>query len=304
MIKPKIILSKCFSYPVRYNGGIVLDEFVTKLKDFVEYELVCPEMEIGLGVPRQRLIIQKIGEEKKLFQPETKKYFTRQISNWSEKFLKSIDKVDGFLLKSKSPSCGITSANLYVEDKIVGRTDGFFAEAIKERFPFLPAEHEGRLKNAELRDHFLIRIFAFANLRQLKKEHKADALMRFHTKYKYLLMTYNQQRLRELGRIVAESNLPLKEKITKYEAIFYRAFGKKPSRARHYNTILHIFGYFKENLNQREKSHFQNLLKEYLTGKIELRTILEILKNFAFRFDDNYLLEQRYINPYPEELSF
>lgn len=304
MIKPKIILSKCFSYPVRYNGGIVLDEFVTKLKDFVEYELVCPEIEIGLGVPRQRLIIQKTGGVKQLFQPETKKYFTRQITTWSERFLKSIDEVDGFLLKSKSPSCGITSANLYVEDKIVGRTDGFFAEAVKERFPFLPVEHEGRLKNPELRDHFLIRIFAFADFRQLKKEYKADALIRFHTRYKYLLMTYNQQGLRELGRIVADNRLSLKEKIIKYEDIFYRAFGKKPSRSRHYNTILHIFGYFKDKLNQREKSHFQNLLKEYLTGKIELRTVVEILKNFAFRFDDNYLLEQRYINPYPKELSF
>lgn len=304
MIKPKIILSKCFSYPVRYNGGIVLDDFVTKLKNFIEYELVCPEMEIGLGVPRQRLIIQQIDGEKQLFQPETKKYFTRQITNWAEGFLKSIDVVDGFLLKSKSPSCGITSANLYVEDKIAGRTDGFFAKAVKERCPFLPAEHEGRLKNPELRDHFLIRIFAFAEFRQLKKEYKAHALVRFHTRYKYLLMTYNQQGLRELGRIVADNNLPLKEKITKYETIFYRAFGKKASRARHYNTILHIFGYFKNRLNHREKSHFQNLLKEYLSKNVELRTIVEILRNFAFRFDNNYVLGQRYINPYPKELSF
>lgn len=302
MIKPKIILSKCFSYPVRYNGGIVLDDFVINLKKFVDYELVCPEKEIGLGVPRQKLIIQKTGEEKQLFQPETGKYFTKQITTWSEKFLKSINDVDGFLLKSKSPSCGIASAKLYVENKIIGRTNGFFAESVKEHFPFLPVEHEGRLKNPELCDHFLIRIFAFANFRQLKKEHEADALLRFHTRYKYLLMTYNQKSLRELGRIVADSNLNLKEKIKKYETIFYCAFGKKVSRARHYNTILHIFGHFKEGLNQLEKSHFQNLLKEYLNGKIEHHTILEILKNFAFRFHNNYLLEQRYINPFPKEL--
>ncbi|MGQ9464944.1 MAG: YbgA family protein [bacterium] len=303
MTKPKVIVSKCFSYPVRYNGGIVHDEFIEKLKRFVDYKLVCPEIAIGLGVPRQRLIIQKIDSEKHLFQPETNKYFTEEITEWTKDFIKSVKEVDGFLLKSKSPSCGIASANLYVKDKIAGRTDGFFAEAIKERFPFLPLEHEGRLKNSELRDHFLIRVFAFADFRQLKKEGTANDLVKFHTSYKYLLMTYNQKMLQELGRLVADGRLPLKEKIAKYEINFYRAFGKRPSRARHYNTLQHIFGHFKAELNQREKSHFLNLLKEYLAGDVELRILIEILNNFAFRFDNEYLLNQRYINPFPKELT-
>lgn len=303
MIKPKILLSKCFSYPVRYNGGIVHDGFVEKLKKFVDYELVCPEIAIGLGVPRQRLIIQKLDGRKHLYQPETNKYLTKEILEWADSFAKSVDTVDGFLLKSKSPSCGIASANLYVEGKITGRTDGFFAEAIKEHFSFLPIEHEGRLKNSELRDNFLIRVFAFADFRQLKKEGTANDLVKLHTRYKYLLMTYNQKILQELGRLVADGKLSPKEKIAKYETIFYRAFGKRPSRTRHYNTIQHIFGYFKAELNQREKSHFLNLLKEYLGGDLELRTILEILNSFAFRFDNEYLLNQKYINPFPKELT-
>lgn len=296
-------MSKCFSYPVRYNGGIVHDNFIEKLKKFVDYELVCPELAIGLGVPRQRLIIQKLDGKKHLYQPETNKYLTKEIIEWADSFAKSADAVDGFLLKSKSPSCGIASANLYVEDKIASRTDGFFAEAIKNHFPFFPVEHEGRLKNPELRDHFLIRVFTFADIRQLKKEGKADALVKFHTRYKYLLMTYNQKILQELGKLVADGRFSLKEKMAKYEINFYRAFGKRPSRARHYNTIQHIFGYFKTELNQREKSHFLNLLKEYLSGDLELRTILEILNNFAFRFDNEYLLNQKYINPFPKELT-
>jgi len=302
MIKPKIFLSKCFSYPVRYNGGIVHDEFIEKLKKFVDYELICPEMEIGLGMPRPKIIIKMINNEKQLFQPETGRNLTKRMREFTDEFIKKITAVDGFILKNKSPSCGLASANFYKNKKITGRTDGFFAGGIKNKFPDLPLEHESRLNNPELREHFLIRIFSLADFRGLKKESKPDALVQFHTKYKYLLMTYNQKDLNELGKIVADSRTGKKERIEKYKIIFYHSFNKKPSRVRHSNTILYIFGYLSKNLNQNEKKHFLKLTEKYKNGDIELNVILKMLKKFAYRFENNYLLNQRYINPFPEEL--
>ncbi|MEO0095438.1 MAG: DUF523 and DUF1722 domain-containing protein [candidate division WOR-3 bacterium] len=302
MERPKIILSKCFCYPVRYNGGIVQDEFVERLKKFIDYELVCPEMEMGLGVPRPKIIVIKENGKKRLFQPETGRDLTSNIKEFIAGFIKSVSNIDGFLLKGKSPSCGITSANYYQDNKIMGRTDGFFAEGIKNNFSELPAEHEGRLKNLELREHFLIRIFAYAEFRGLKENFNADALVKFHTRYKYLLMTYSQKNLKELGRIVANGKMDLKEKLENYRILFYNAFAKKPSHSKHFNTILHIYGYFSRNLNEKEKRHFLDLLEKYKGGTISLTTIIEMLKNFSYRFDNTYLLSQKYLNPFPKAL--
>ncbi|MGB9722038.1 MAG: YbgA family protein [bacterium] len=302
MGKPRIVISKCFSYPVRYNGGIVYDDFVEKLKGFVEYNLVCPEMEIGLGVPRQKIIIIKESNRKLLFQPETGRNLTEDIRKFTDDFVEKVKDIDGFILKSKSPSCGINSANYYQNKKIIGRTDGFFAEGIKDNFPELAVEHEGRLKNSELREHFLIRIFSFAEFRKLKEEYNANDLVKFHTRYKYLLMTYNQKNLREMGKVVADGKVNIKEKLEIYEKLFYNTFVKKPSRTKHFNTILHIYGYFSNNLNQKERKHFLNLLEKYKNGNVELRVIIEMIRNFAYRLEDSYLLNQKYLTPFPENL--
>jgi uncharacterized protein YbgA (DUF1722 family)/uncharacterized protein YbbK (DUF523 family) len=302
MEKPRIILSKCFSYPTRYNGGIVKDDFIERLKEFVEFDLVCPEMEIGLGVPRPKIIVIMEQKQKRLFQPETNRDLTGIMKEYADRFLEKVKDIDGFVLKSKSPSCGLGSANYYQDNKIVGRTDGFFAEAVKKRFGDLPIETEGRLKNIELREHFLIRIFSFADFRRLKSEKSSKGLVDFHTRYKYLIMTYNQKNLKEMGKIVADGNMKINEKFERYEILFYDAFKRKPSKARHFNTILHIFGYFSKDSNPNERKHFLDLVEKYKKGTVEFRVILEMLKNFAYRLEDRYLLEQRYLNPFPEEL--
>ncbi len=303
MIRPRLVLSKCFGFAVRYNGGIVQDEIIEKLKKFVDCEMFCPEVELGLGVPRPKIIIEFIGNQKRLYQPETGRDLTQKMNLWINETLKKIEGVDGFILKSKSPSCGLSSANYYREGKIVGRTDGFFAEAVKQDFGIIPVEHEGRLKNPDLRVHFLTRIFSFAEFRDLKKRVKADELVRFHTRHKYLLMTYNQKNLYTLGRIVADGKKSVKERLLEYESIFYSSFERRPSRLKHYNTILHIFGYFSDNLKPNEKKHFLELATKYKEGVIDLRIILEVLKSFSFRFENDYLLNQSYINLFPEELN-
>ncbi|MCX7995474.1 MAG: DUF523 and DUF1722 domain-containing protein [candidate division WOR-3 bacterium] len=304
MEKPRIILSRCFSYPVRYNGGIVHDEFVEILKKYINYELVCPEVEIGLGVPRPKIIILKDDFKKRLYQPETGRDLTHEIKKYISDFVKKVSGIDGFVLKSKSPSCGITSANYYKDDKIAGRTDGFFAEGVKNHFPELPAEHEGRLKNLELREHFLIRIFSYAEFRRLEENLDAGELVKFHTRYKYLLMTYSQKNLKEMGKIVADGKTRIEERISIYKKLFYNSFIRRPSRSKHFNTFLHIYGYFSKGLNQDEKKHFLSLLDKYKNGTAELSTILEMIKNFSYRFSDTYLLSQKYINPFPEELIY
>jgi len=303
MPKPKIVLSRCFIHPVRYNGGIVSDEFVEKLKFYVDYIDFCPEVDIGLGVPRPKIIITQENDKKRLIQPDTGKDLTELMNEYVNKILSSLEDVDGFILKSKSPSCGVASAKLYKNNAVIGKTDGFFANGIKKFFPNLPLEDEGRLRDNGIRQHFLTRIFAFSELRELTKNPTPQRLVEFHSQYKHLLMTYSQKTLKELGKTVADGKMTLEEKVLKYQNLFYQAFIKKPSRQRHVNTLMHLIGYISKKLTPKEKKHLLNLIEKYRNGLIEIRVILELLRSLSFRFENNYILIQKYLDPYPEELN-
>jgi len=304
MVRPKIGLSRCFLKNVRYNGGSVNDDFIEKLKPYVDYIDFCPEVDIGLTVPRLRIIIKEVGNEKRLVQTETSKDLTEAMNKYIEEVIKSLGEVDGFILKSKSPSCGVGSAKIYKNDKVIGRGDGFFASAVKRTFPYLPVEDENRLKDKEIRKHFLTKIFAFSELRALITSNPSiKKLIEFHTKYKYLLMTYNQKNLKELGRIVADAQIGLEEKLSKYKIVFYQSFLKKPSSKKHFNTILHILGHISKELTKEEKKHLIDSVEKYKKGLLDLETIFELLKYLSIRFKNQYLLIQKYLSPYPEELE-
>lgn len=302
-MKPRIILSRCFSQPVRYNGGIVNDEFINKLKNYVDFIDFCPEVEIGLGVPRKRIIIIEEDNFKKLFQPETTQEFTEIMIQYAKKTINSINEIDGFVLKAKSPSCGVGSTKLYKNGAVVGKTYGFFADEIKKTFPHLPLEDEGRLRDEGIRKHFLIRIFAFAELRELLKNAEPKNLVQFHSRYKYLLMTYSQKSLKELGQLVSDGKMPFKEKIYIYKNKFYESFLRKPSTKRHVNTLMHLMGYVSKKISPKEKEHLINLIDAYSKDKIQLKVIVELLKSLAYRFDNEYILIQKYLEPYPEDLD-
>ncbi len=303
MTKPKIVLSRCFIKPVRYDGGIVNDEFVDRLFAYVDYITPCPEEDIGLGVPRPRIIIVESEGQRRLIQPDTGRDLTEVMNDYLNKMLNELGDVDGFVLKAKSPSCGVSSAKLYRNDVVIGKTDGFFASAVKKVFPYLPLEDEGRLKNRDIRDHFLVRIFAYSDFRDLVKSATASKLVEFHSKYKYLLMTYSQKSLKELGKIVADGTMSLEEKLSRYKAIFYQAFVKRPSRRRHVNTLMHLIGQISKRLSQKERAHLIDLIEKYGRGLMDLRVIIELLRSFSLRFEEQYVLMQKYLDPYPEALN-
>lgn len=303
MAKPKIVLSRCFLQPVRYNGGIVSDDFVDKLKNHVDIIDLCPEFDIGLGVPRPRLIVIEINNSKRLFQPETERDLTERLLEYADKVSENLKDIDGFILKSKSPSCGVSSTKLYVNNSIVGKTDGLFAEAMKRKFPHLPIEDEGRLRDGGIREHFLTRIFIFAELREFLKAPTPRGLVEFHSRYKYLLMAYSQKNLKELGQLVADGKMPFNEKIDRYSVKFYQSFNRRPNRKQTLNVLNHMFGHISRDINQKERNHLIDLFEKYRKGLIGLEVIVELLKSFAYRFENQYLLYQKFLEPYPIELN-
>lgn len=305
--KPRIVYSACLnSEPVRYDGGIIKDTFALKLKEYCEIITVCPEVSIGLGVPREKIIVYIEENKLGVYQPKTGINLTAKMLNFSEEFLNTLPEIDGFLLKSKSPSCGLSNTIIYKdkEGKIFhSKGMGIFAQKVLEKFPYIPAEDEGRLRNPEIRERFLTRIFALSDLRNLKnKDLEIKDLIEFHQNNKYLLMAYSQKHLKELGNLLAnQSKYPFEELIEEYSALFREALSLSSKRGNHVNVIYHIYGYFSKKLKEGEKNHFLYLLDLYKKAKINLRPVIEILRSWAYRFDDQYLLNQTYINPYPDE---
>ncbi len=310
--RPILLLSACLDLqPVRYNGEIVKDDFVLKVREFCGIKTVCPEVGIGLGVPRDKIIVYVKDGEHRLSQPSTSRELTKDMERFWNTLITNtnFDEIDGVVLKSKSPSCGISNTKVYKdpEGKVYyGKGKGIFALKLLEIFPLLPVEDEGRLKDYGLRDHFLTRLFAFAHWRIFKKSVKSiKDMYDFHRTYKYILMAYSQKYLRQMGQLLANynGNQNITDVLNEYEKMFKFALSKKTNVANHTNVLLHIFGYISNFLNFFEKKHFLRIIERYKEGKVPITIPRELLRSWAYRFDDEYVLSQTYLSPYPEELE-
>ncbi|MGQ9717150.1 MAG: YbgA family protein [Anaerolineae bacterium] len=305
--RPRLVVSKCLGFDhCRYDGSIIPDPVVDSLRLWVEFIPVCPEMEIGLGAPRPPVRLVRIGGEVRLLQPATGRDLTDAMQAFATSFLDSLPPVDGFVLKNRSPSCGLKDAKVYAAPEkapALGAGPGMFGGAVQARCPDLPAEDEGRLTNRAIREHFYTAIFALARLREAVGAGQMGALVDFHTRHKFLLMAYSQARLQELGRVVANlQRRPTGEVMKAYVAGFRAALARPPRRPSVVNVLMHALGYVSDGLSPAEKGYFLDLLTAYREGRVPLSAPLSVLRAWVLRFGEPYLSGQAFLSPFPEAL--
>jgi len=305
--KPRVVFSACLGFErCRYNGEIIRDDFCEQLKHFVEPVPVCPEMAIGLGVPREPIRIVYQNNSPRLIQPATGKDFSESMQRFATDFLAQLDVVDGFVLKSRSPSCGTRDVKSYNEDGNLRPSihrRGIFGGATIERFPDKPVEDEGRLKNFLIRESFLTRLFSLYRFRLLRLAPSMGNLVDFHTTHKLLLMAYDQVALHQLGRLVANpEHRPINELLTEYETTLSRALARPPKYTNAVNVLLHALGYFSRNLSTAEKGFFLDTLESYRSGRLPLSAPVSIIRSWIVRFNQQYLARQWFFLPFPEGL--
>ncbi|MFX1470388.1 MAG: YbgA family protein [Promethearchaeota archaeon] len=306
-LKPKVVISRCIEFDhCRWNGNIIKSPFVEILKSYVDFQPVCAEVEIGLGIPRDPVRIVK-EESLKLIQVSSLKDYTKKMEAFAKDYLNSIDLIDGFILKSKSPSCGIKESKYYFDTKpgsaVIDKGAGLFGREVLKFFPNTAIESEGRLMNFRIREHWLTKLYTLKNFRNVKDSESHHMLVDFQAKNKFLFMAYNQNLMRMLGKIVAN---PLKKRfnsiIDEYEKFLFNLLNKPPEYTSHINVLMHILGYFKKELNAQEKAFFLDELEKFRAGWIPLFIMIELIKSWMMRAEKTYLQEQSYFNPYPEEL--
>lgn len=225
---------------------------------------------------------------------------------FAKTFLDTLTDVDGFILKSRSPSCGTKDVRIYPPGEKVGviaKGPGMFCRHVQEKYSQLPIEDEGRLNNATIREHFLRNIYTNARFRKVKEQRSIQELIHFHTSHKFMFMAYNQQQLKQLGTIVANQNKQSIEPIlNEYEHHLHKMFQRSPRCTQNINVLMHAFGYFKNRVSPKEKTFFLESLDKYRNGQVSLASIINVMKSWIIRFEEPYLSQQLFFSPYPEEL--
>jgi uncharacterized protein YbgA (DUF1722 family)/uncharacterized protein YbbK (DUF523 family) len=306
--RPLVVVSACLGFQAcRYNGQVLPDPFVEKLKSRVDFRPVCPELEIGLGVPRDPIRVVRLDGRNALHQPASGRDLTEAMRAFARRWLESLTGVDGFLLKGRSPSCGTREVKVFHSlkpDAGSGRGAGLFGEEVLTRFPEHPVEDEGRLKNFSIREHFLIRLFLLAEWRRVSAGGSIQPLLDYHTRHKLLLMALNQARMRALGRILASyDRTNLAECVRRYEAELRLALARPPLFRSLINALQHAFGGLSPGLEPQERRFFLATLEEYRDERVPLSVPLALLRAWALRQGNDYLLAQSLLEPYPRDLA-
>ena len=306
-VRPKVFASRCLGFDAcRWNGAIIQDKFVEKLKSHVDFVHACPELEVGLGVPRNPVRIVLKDNKEHLIQLDSLRDVTGDMARFSKRVLDSMKDVDGFILKDRSPSCGIKDVKVYPgidNNNPVRKNSGLFAQAVLSRFPGIAIETEGRLNNFVIREQFLTKLFSLSLFRTISAEGKMKDLVQFHAEHKLLIMAYNQKELRILGAIVANHTKNKPEQVfADYAEHFKKVFDKPAKYTANINVLMHAFGYFSGQLSSAEKRYFLNLFEEYRREQIPLSVPLRLLHSQVIRFNEKYLMQQTFFEPYPMDL--
>jgi uncharacterized protein YbgA (DUF1722 family)/uncharacterized protein YbbK (DUF523 family) len=294
---------------VRYDGGHQRDRYLTDtLGQFVEWVPVCPEVEMGLSIPRPNMRLVGDPENPRLIVQKTGEDHTEQMKEWARERLDQLAEMDlhGFIFKRGSPSSGLFRVRVYNEHGMPQRIGtGIFPREVMKRFPQLPLEEEGRLHDMKLRENFIERFFAYERWTRMLRENPTPAgLVEFHTAHKLTIMAHSPSHGQKLGRLVAQAGTLLWEELTaEYASLFMDGLQVLASPGRHTNVLQHLMGFLKDALSGEDKSELLGLVEDYRQGMLPLIVPITLLKHHLHRNEvPEWVHQQVYLNPYPKEL--
>lgn len=307
----KIGISKCLTGErVRYDGQPQRAPFLMDtLARFVEYVPVCPEVDCGMSIPREAMRL--VGDVSKplLMTNKSNRDMTSRMKRWIKPALKTLaqEELCGFILKSKSPSCGLYRVKIYKEENSIPlkKGGGVFATAFAKHFPDIPLEEDGRLHDQMLRECFIDKVCAYARFKELqrKPDLKLKELMDFHASFKYSIMAHSPARVSELGKLLSGGNSKVKEVAALYLTGLMKALTQRATRRKNTNVLDHLSGYFKKELNAIEKEELRRIISGYHAELYPLLAPLVLLRHYAVVYNNEYLLKQHYLNPDPLQLN-
>ncbi|WP_439841573.1 YbgA family protein [Aeromonas taiwanensis] len=309
MYKIKVGISACLlGQEVRFDGGHKRSSFCERdLGSHFDYHPVCPEMAIGLGAPRAAIRLVKRQGEIRAEASNGSFDVTDRLIAFSEQKARQLDFLSGYILCAKSPSCGMERVRIYGANNEGSAKEGvgLFAKALMEANPLLPVEEDGRLCDPILRENFVLRVFAYHDWQQLcARGITASALIRFHSRYKYLVLSHATTHYRALGKLLGNlAKADLQEVADSYIKGLMAALALRANRRSHTNVLMHLQGYFKRVLTPAQKQELCEAIDKYRTGLFPLLVPLTLIRHYLREYPNPYLSEQVYLNPHPDTLK-
>ena len=306
--RPRVGVSACLlGDEVRFDGGHKRDPFLTEiLASYIEFVRVCPEVEVGMGTPREPLQLVRARDGRvRMVTTQTGVDYTDSMTSWATERLRELaaEQLSGYVLKKNSPSCGLERVQVFGGDRKLQKTGrGLFAEALLARFPNLPVEEEDRLRDQQVRENFIERIFAYRQLHRLfAGPWKRAALVAFHTAHKMSLLSHSLVAYDALGRLVASDN-PRARLQREYERVFMQALAVPATPRRHTNVLTHMMGHLKKLLDKESRQELVKCIDDYRRGLVPLIVPLTLFRHHVRVHHVPYLAGQTYLEPHPHEL--
>ncbi len=305
----RVGLSACLAGDeVRFNGGHSHQRYLTEtLGQYFEYVTVCPEVEAGMGVPRPTVRLVADGEKIRVVDPKNGVDWTAAMEEHAAARTSMVtdNQLSGFILKSKSPTCGVSRVKVYGKNDMPtydGR--GVFTAELLRRYPRLPVEEEGRLNDPVLRENFVERVFAYDRLRTaFESGWTIGEIVDYHTSEKLLLRAHHEPTYRELGRLVAgAADIPRPAFAARYQQGFMDAMEVKSTVRKHTNVLEHMLGYLRDSGDEPARRQAHSSIADYRNGLVPLVVPMTLFLYLADRYEIDYLKRQSYLRPHPKEL--
>lgn len=306
----KVGVSACVvGQKVRFDGGHKQSKFVVQqLAGTFELVNFCPEVGMGMPVPRPTIHLREMQGDIRLVDSRDPTIdHSDKVPVYFDSVADRLAQLDGYVVAAKSPTCGMERIKVYTQDGDVLHRKGMgvYTAKLRERFPTLPIEEDGRLNDQGIRESFLARVFAHHHFRtQVLAQPSMKNLVDFHSRYKFLVLAYHPEMYRELGRLVANhEKQPLDALLQDYLKLMMTAMARSASRKKHTNVLMHLQGFLKKSLSTEDKQELTQQIEHYRLGHIPLMAPLTLLKHHIQRHTNDYLKRQVYLQPYPLELG-
>lgn len=294
---------------VRYDGQHKRDALLVEtVGPLVELVPICPEVEVGMGIPRPTVRLVQVDGDVRMIAEASGDDWTDRMRAWAAARVAALAEpgLDGCVLKKSSPSCGRSQVKLFRPRVSTPARSGvgLFAAELQRALPGFPVEDEERLDDPGVREAFFERVFAWRRLRRLfASGWTLHDVIEFHAREKMLLLAHSPDAYRALGPLVARAReLPRAELERSYRLGLLDGLAVPATVGRHTNVLEHVAGYFKDLLPAEEKAELQRVIADYRARRLPLVVPITLLRHQARRFDIPYLVGQTYLEPSPGEL--
>lgn len=306
MERPRLGISACLlGERVRYDGDHKRHAFIADvLSQHVEWVPVCPEVAIGMGVPRPPLRLTGDAKQPRAVGVDDSGLdVTAVLTAYGRRMALELDVIDGYIFKARSPSCGVARVKVFDGKRTRTNGAGLYARKIMVRRPLVPVAEEGDLDDGARRDNFLERVFAHRRWRLFVAEGFTPArLMEFHSVHKLQLMAHGAEHYRALGRLVAEgAALRPRQLCEQYGAGFMAALKHPATPKRHANVLQHLMGYLKKQIDHEDKRELLQAIDACRLGSVPLAVPQTLLRHHFSRHPHPYVVRQLYLYPEPAE---